>query len=226
MTEQTGNADETAHQPGRRLNELLREAGYPSLSEELSRSFEDYLALLMRWNMRVNLTAVRSEDGILARHFVESIVCAHRLPSKIKTLLDFGSGAGFPGIPIALCRSDIAVTLAESQGKKAAFLQEAIRVLFLPVKVHAGRAEMLGLQFDCVCLRAVDHMSDAVETAGQLVVPGGWLVLMTTAGDFHILQTAAGAKFSWSALIGLPGSEDRAIALGRRTTETHLVWRI
>ena len=75
------------------------------------------------------LTAIRDEEGILTRHFVESIVCARALPAGIATLLDVGSGAGFPGIPIALCRSEIAVTLAESQGKKAAFLQEAVRVL-------------------------------------------------------------------------------------------------
>ena len=91
--------------------------------------FEDYLSLILRWNARVNLTAIRDEEGILQRHFVESIACARALPADITTLLDFGSGAGFPGIPIALCRPEISVTLAESQGKRAAFLHEAVRVL-------------------------------------------------------------------------------------------------
>ena len=91
----------------------------------------------------LNLSAIRDEEGIISRHLVESIVVSSELPQGIKTLLDFGSGAGLPGIPIAICRPEIAVTLAESQGKKAAFLQEAVRVLGIGAKVHAGRAEAL-----------------------------------------------------------------------------------
>jgi 16S rRNA (guanine527-N7)-methyltransferase len=131
-------------------------------------------------------------------------------------LLDFGSGGGFPGIPIALCRPEIAVTLAESQGKKAAFLQEAVRVLGISAKVHAERAELLGARFDGVTLRAVDKMVRAVEAAARLVVPGGWLALMTTQKDLNALQAAAGAEFTWSALVTLPSGEEREIALGRR----------
>ena len=101
--------------------------------------FEEYLALILRWNSRMNLTAIRDEEEILARHFVESIACAQHFPEGIGTLLDFGSGAGFPGIPIALCRPEIAVTLAESQSKKAAFLQETVRILGLQ-----GHASMPG----------------------------------------------------------------------------------
>ena len=90
-------------------------------------------------------------------------------------MLDFGSGAGFPGIPISLCRPEIQVTLAESQGKKAAFLQEAVRVLGLAAKVHAGRAETAATRFDCVVLRAVDRMELAVQVASGLVGPAaGW----------------------------------------------------
>ena len=114
---------EHANTQGARLNALLAAAGLAELDAGLSHQFETYLSLLLRWNARMNLTAIRDEEGILARHFVESIACARALPAGIGTLLDFGSGAGFPGIPIALCRPEIAVTLAESQGKKAAFLR-------------------------------------------------------------------------------------------------------
>ena len=107
-------------------------------TEQTAAKFEAYLSLILRWNTRMNLTAVRTEEAILSVHLVESIACARALPAGISTLLDFGSGAGFPGIPIALCRPEIAVTLAESQGKKAAFLQEAVRVLGITVKVHAA----------------------------------------------------------------------------------------
>ena len=171
-----------------RLQELLAEASLPPLSAGQTTGFAAYLALLLRWNARVNLTAIRDEEGILTRHFIESIACAHALPASIQTLLDFGSGAGFPGIPIALCRPEIAVTLAESQGKKAAFLSEAVRSLGLSAKVHAARAEVLRTVFDCVILRAVDKMELAVQAAVFLVRAAGWLALLTTRADLDKLK--------------------------------------
>jgi 16S rRNA (guanine527-N7)-methyltransferase len=202
---------------GMRLKALLGAAGMDPLDAMQTRQFEDYLALLLRWNARINLTAVRDEDGILARHFVESIACARALPEGIHTLLDFGSGGGFPGIPVALCRPEIEVTLAEAQGKKAAFLQEAVRVLGISAKVHAGRAELLKMQYKCITLRAVDKMDEAVEAAARLVAPDGWLALMTTQGDLTRLQTRARAGFSWESPFPLPGGEERLLALGRLT---------
>jgi 16S rRNA (guanine527-N7)-methyltransferase len=206
----------SAGEAGHRLNELLVESGIAPLDEQGLERFADYLSLFIRWNGRLNLSAVRDEEGILSRHFVESIACARALPAGIATLLDFGSGAGLPGIPIALCRPEIAVTLAESQGKKAAFLQEAVRALRLNATVHAGRAEQLKVTFDCVTLRAVDRMAEAVQSAARLVGPGGWLALMTTRGDLAGLQVAAGAGFSWATARPLPGSEERILALGSR----------
>ena len=205
--------NEESHRIGLRLNELLVGEGLDPLSPGTSERFGDYCFLLIRWNARVNLTAIRDEENILSRHFVESIACARALPAGIDMLLDFGSGAGFPGIPISLCRPEIAVTLAESQGKKAAFLQEAVRALGISATVHAGRAETLGTRFGCVTLRAVDRMPLAVEAAAKLVRPGGWLALMTSGAEFPALQRVAGGCFSWGKPNLLPGSEDRIIAL-------------
>ena len=199
-----------------RLNVLLTEADQQPLDSVLAGRFESYLSLLLRWNARVNLTGIRDEDGILSRHFVESIACARALPAGIATLLDFGSGAGFPGIPISLCRPEICVTLAESQGKKAAFLQEAVRVLALSAKVHSGRAEALRAAFDCVTLRAVDKMQLAVQAAAQLVRPGGWLALMTTGAEVVGLQAVAGATYSWSKVVPMADGGDRVLALGEQ----------
>lgn len=203
-----------------RIQVLVADAGLNPLAPELARRFEEYLSLLIRWNARTNLTAIRDVEGILSRHFVESIACAQALPSGARTLLDFGSGAGFPGIPIALCRPEIVVTLAESQGKKAAFLREAVRVLGLSAKVSAQRAELLRVQFDCVTLRAVDRMQQAVEAASILVSPGGWLVLMVTRSEASGLQVAAGAEFSWEAPIVNGGSLDCIITLGQRAVNS------
>jgi 16S rRNA (guanine527-N7)-methyltransferase len=201
---------------GQRLNALLIDAGLAPLGAALTVRFEEYLSLILRWNARVNLTAVRDEDGILSRHFVESIACARALPLGIATLLDFGSGAGFPGIPIALCRPEIYVTLAESHGKKAAFLHEALRVLGISANVHSGRAEALRAVFDCLTLRAVDKMDLAVQAASLLVSPGGWLALMTTGKELGALQAAAGAEFAWGGVVQLPGGSERVLALGER----------
>ena len=106
------------------------------------------------------------------------------------TLLDFGSGAGLPGIPIAIVRPDIRVTLGESQRKKAAFLREAVRVLSLPSEVYDGRIENMPTSrvFDAVTLRAVDKMAEACRTAIERVAPGGWLVVFATSTTGPVLQ--------------------------------------
>jgi 16S rRNA (guanine527-N7)-methyltransferase len=207
----------TSDGSGSRLNELLLAAGLQPLDSGISNQFEIYLSLFVRWNQKLNLSSVRGEEEILSRHFVESIAVEQSLPSEITTLLDFGSGGGLPGIPIALCRPRLTVTLAESSGKKAAFLQEAARVLGISAKVHADRAESLSQVFDCVILRAVEKMPRAVLTAAKLVAPDGWLALMATDPRLAELQAAAGEQFQWQQPLRLPGSESRILALGRHS---------
>jgi 16S rRNA (guanine527-N7)-methyltransferase len=199
-----------------RLPALLSAANLDKLNPHQIEKFDRYLAIMLRWNARTNLTAVRDPDAILRKHFVESIACAQFLPREIATLLDFGSGAGLPGIPIAISYPGISVTLAESQGKKAAFLREAIRVLDLKATVHGGRAESLALRFDCVTLRAVDRMEQAVAVAANLVAPHGWLAPLTTRANLTVFEAAAGGAFSWQPAIALPGGDERVLALGRR----------
>jgi 16S rRNA (guanine527-N7)-methyltransferase len=199
-----------------RLNTVLMGAGLESLDSETAGKFDRYLSLIIRWNARLNLTSLRTEDAIIMNHLSESVACARAIPSGIATLLDFGSGAGLPGIPIALCRPEIRVTLAEAQNKKAAFLHEAVRVLEIGAKVHGGRAETLRAVFDCVVLRAVDKMQKAVTVATRLVAPAGWLALMTTNSDLPGLRDAAGPAFSWVSPVPLPHATDRILALGNR----------
>jgi 16S rRNA (guanine527-N7)-methyltransferase len=206
----------TTEGAGVRLNAALAEAGLEPLDEKTTHRFEDYLSLILRWNVRLNLTALRTEDAIIINHLCESVACAKAIPDEVTTLLDFGSGAGLPGIPIALCRTQIAVTLAERHGKKAAFLQEAVRTLGIRAKVYGDRAETLSEVFDCVTLRAVDKMPKAVTAGAKLVQPRGWLALMTTNAGLAELQAAAGAEFSWLSNVPLPGSRDKIVALGQR----------
>lgn len=203
------------------LNGLLAEAGEPPADAVLVAKLELYLALLIRWNLRMNLTAVRDQAGIVSRHFVESIICARQLPKGIESLLDFGSGAGFPGIPIALFRPDIAVTLAESQGKKAAFLQEAVRTVGISTTIHSGRAELLQKRFDCVTLRAVDKMPEAVQTASHLITPGGWLVLMTTEVEWNRLRSHVKVAFSEAVVHPLDRTDQRVVVLAQDLSNEH-----
>jgi len=197
------------------LNELLIQAGLEQAGADLAKGMEAYLELLIRWNARTNLTAVRDRSGILSRHFIECMACARILPPDIGTLLDFGSGAGLPGIPIALCRPEMVVTLAESQGKKAAFLREAVRTIGFVASVHSGRAELISARFDCVILRAVDKMPQAIKAATGLVAPHGWLALMTTDSDLDHLKAGIGVGLSPFDVYPLAGSEQRILALAR-----------
>jgi 16S rRNA (guanine527-N7)-methyltransferase len=202
-----------------RLNQLLEESGHPPLASETAEKFAAYLTLLQKWNARTNLTAIRDEEGILSRHFLESILCALALPASIQTLLDFGSGAGFPGIPIALMRKDLTITLAESQNKKAAFLREAIRTLNLKATVHSARAETLKQRYDCVTLRAVDKMQQAIPAALQLLAPAGWLAILTTIEEIPNIQTEIQTGFSPIArqqAQPLPVGTNRVLLLGQR----------
>ncbi|HZZ37802.1 MAG TPA: 16S rRNA (guanine(527)-N(7))-methyltransferase RsmG [Acidobacteriaceae bacterium] len=177
--------------------------------------FEQYLSLLLKWNARTNLTSVREPDQIVQRHFAESIFAAEQLPSDVKTLLDFGSGAGFPGIPIAICRPKTTVTLAESQGKKAAFLREAVRTLGLKAEVWAGRVEAMPEErvFDAVTLRAVDKMPAACRTAVRRLAEGGWVGVFATRATEDAIRAVPGLR--WGDAVTIPGAEQAVLLQGR-----------
>jgi 16S rRNA (guanine527-N7)-methyltransferase len=188
-------------------------AGLDALAVE---RFEAYLVLIVKWNARINLTAVRKPEEIVRRHFFESIFAAGQIPKKVKTLLDFGSGAGFPGIPIAICRPEIGVTLAESQGKKAAFLREAVRTLGLKTEVWAGRVEEMeqGRVFDAVTLRAVDKMANACGAAVERLAPKGWIAVFATRKTETALEKVKGIR--WEAALEIPGTEQEILKTGNR----------
>lgn len=154
---------------------------YPGIDDALADQLAIYLELLLKWNARTNLSAIRDPAEIVHRHFGESLFAAAHVPAA-ETLLDLGSGAGFPGLPIALVRPEIRVTLAESQNKKSSFLREVIRTLAVPVEVWAGRAEALPAErrFDVVTMRAVDDPETALLAARARLAPAGKLLLMTT----------------------------------------------
>lgn len=151
----------------------------PQKRSDLSGPLATYLALLLKWNSRTNLTAIRDPQEIVRRHFGESLFAGLEI-GQTTSLLDLGSGAGFPGIPIQLLHPNLQVTLAESQGKKAAFLQELVRTLNLPTEIWSNRVEQMpaGRVFDAVTLRAVDDMPTALAEAARRAT--GRILILTT----------------------------------------------
>ncbi len=205
----------TAHDGGlsaERVAAAVEVYGLSSLAPGVPEQFSAYFDLLQRWNAKLNLTAIRDPEDALRRHFVECIFCAQKLPAGIEILLDYGSGGGFPGIPIALCRPEIRVTLAESQGKKASFLREAVRLLNLNAEVHGGRVEDMepGRRFDAVAMRAVDKMQEALDSGAERVADSGWLTLLVSLGGIELPAGFQGGS------VAIPGSETGLLVLAAK----------
>ena len=163
-----------------KIAQLLQDY-YPGPTEELLDQLSAYLDLLLKWNARTNLTAIRDPEEIVRSHFGESLFVATHLPD-CTTLLDLGSGAGFPGLPIQLARPGLRVTLAEAQNKKASFLREAVRTFGLSTEVWADRVENMPAdrRFDVVALRAVDNPAVALELARRRLAPGGLIAHLSS----------------------------------------------
>jgi 16S rRNA (guanine527-N7)-methyltransferase len=143
-----------------------------------------YLALTQKWNKVYNLTALRETETMLTHHVLDSLAVVPPLLAnlpQVKNILDVGSGAGLPGIPLALALSGVSVTLLDSNHKKAAFLQQAVIELQLPnVDVICERVEKLEYNqvFSVIISRAFAELQKFVELAGRLVAPGGLLIAM------------------------------------------------
>jgi 16S rRNA (guanine527-N7)-methyltransferase len=191
----------------------IGDSGLPPTTEA---QLDAFLALLVQWNARINLTAVCDPATIVRRHFAESLFAAQHVPAGAATLLDFGSGAGFPGIPIAIARPEVSVTLAESQGKKAAFLREAVRTLALRAEVWSGRVEQMPTErmFDAVTLRAVDKMPQACRLAVERLSAGGWLGVFTTRAMESTLDGLRGIR--WVEAAPIPGSRQQVLRMAAR----------
>lgn len=176
-----------------------------------------YVDILYRWNARMNLTAVRDLRVFARLHLAECLLAGQLISSDVGSVLDFGSGAGLPGIPIAIARPHFAITLAEAQGKKAAFLREVVRELQLEnVAVFHGRVEDLreDAAFDVVALRAVDKMEHALRTARTRIASGGWCLVLTSAADrVDVEKFLVGLE--WLGPIGVPGTSQRLILRGQ-----------
>ncbi len=185
-----------------------------------------YIDLLQRWNARINLTAIRNEEEIVTRHFGESLFLARHMfpPGGINgsRVLDIGSGAGFPALPIKIWAPQIQLTLIESNHKKAAFLREVARALTLTnVDVISERAEMLlassnansNRRAEVVTLRAVERFDTILPVAASFVAPGGSLALLIGSAQTPALDKIS--TLQWNTPIPIPGSNNRVLVVGK-----------
>ncbi len=210
-----------------------------------------YIDLLLRWNARINLTAIRQEEEIVTRHFGESLFMARHLfptsaarapspanadsaqtagapfiahlalsgtPFNPPHVLDIGSGAGFPAVPLKLWAPHIHLTLIESSHKKAAFLREVARTLTLTdINVIADRVEALAARpgfprAEVVTLRAVERFDAILHQAVAFLAPNATLALLI--GVAQIPHLTALTTLNWQRPIPVPQSHTRVLSIG------------
>jgi 16S rRNA (guanine527-N7)-methyltransferase len=200
-------------------------------------AFDTYLSTLLDWNRRINLTSVTDAAEIAALHFLDSLAClsAWRVDANV-CVTDVGSGAGLPGIPIAIARPDLRVTLLESTRKKCRFLEEVIARIPLPlVSVDCRRAEEAGRDqgtreaFDIATTRAVSELAVVAELCLPLIKLGGAALIMkgprieSEIARAENAVTTLGGEVEYARPFALPtpaGPAERVIVILRKVHPT------
>ena len=181
------------------------------LQEQALDKFEIYAGLLVEWNEKINLTAIIQPDEIVIKHFIDSLTVSPFLPKGEISLIDVGSGAGFPGVPLGIIRPDIKLTLLDSLNKRLVYLKELCAALGIPVTLIHARAEQAGRnesyreKFDVAVARAVADLPVLCEYCLPFVRIGGSFIAMKGREGDKQAEAAKGA----------------ASSLGGRLTRTH-----
>jgi 16S rRNA (guanine527-N7)-methyltransferase len=209
------------------LSVLLR----PYIEDLSCTQFEQistYIDILLRWNAKMNLTAIREPEQIVTRHFGESLFLARKLAEegvlfggevKSPKVVDVGSGAGFPGIPLKIAYPVITLSLVETQQRKAVFLKEVLRAINLDAEVKNVRAEEFAKSYprsaDVATLRAVEKFEAILPIVSGMVRPTGKLALLIGRNQ---TWTARSLLKNWhfAPLLAIPGSENRVILLANQ----------
>lgn len=174
-----------------------------------------YLALLAKWNRTYNLTAINDETRMVTHHLLDSLAVSPHL-MDVTTLADVGSGAGLPGIPLAICRPELRVTSIEASQKKAAFQQQAkIELGLANVSVHCARVEEVVGAFDAVISRAFAELAAFINRAGHL--SARLLAMKGAYPQAELERLPAGWRLADAVRLDVPGlrAERNLIVLGR-----------
>lgn len=191
-----------------------------SLSAETIDKLLIYLDLLIRWNQKINLTAIETPEECVTRHFGESFLIS-KVVGLSGSLLDIGSGAGFPGLAIKLMAPDLGVILLEPVAKKRAFLKEVTRVCGMTrVEVVGTRLEEFARaqesqSFEVITIRAVGGLEPLVLEAAALLKSGGHFCLWVGRHQVTKIRDAT-PDFQWQEPLAIPMSHDRCILTGIR----------
>jgi 16S rRNA (guanine527-N7)-methyltransferase len=222
------SAQSRTHGPDALLDQGAHVLGLSLTGAQVDR-FRTYREELLRWSARMNLTALRSAEAIVRDGFLDSLACATLIGSDVGRVLDLGSGAGFPGIPLALVRPTVTFTLVEASRKKTSFLRHIIRTLGLTnAGVVLGRAEAPGTDaalaraFDLALARAVAPPPEQARLVRPYLAPEGAFLLQAgerpLAADVQAAIRAAGFVLERVARLPVtPGLAARHLLLWRRT---------
>jgi 16S rRNA (guanine527-N7)-methyltransferase len=212
-----------------RLQGIAQQLGCP-LHEREKALLLEYLGLIERWNKVYNLTAVRDPDEMLTLHLADSLAVLVPLRRRLAQqkqpeagaplrLLDVGSGAGLPGVVIAICCPEISVTCVDAVAKKVAFLQQVAATLKLPNlrAVHA-RVETLSEKYDVVCSRAFSSLADFVAWSSKaLACDGAWLAMKGKAPTEELVALPEDVQVFHVEPLSVPGLDaERCIVWMRR----------
>lgn len=192
-----------------------------SLADHQVTAVKTYVDLLLRWNAKLNLTAIRDSQEMITRHFGESLFAARQLfpnSDSCESVIDVGSGAGFPGLPLKLWSQNIDLTLVESNHRKATFMREVIRTLHLKsATVLTDRAESISLHADVVTLRAVERFEQILPIAFGLIKPGGKIGLLI--GEAQVaLAEASLPQVMWLKPIHVPLTHNGKLLIGEASS--------
>ncbi len=200
------------------LNKYLKEINI-ELKKEQTEKFYKYMNLLLEWNEKINLTAITEPEEVILKHFVDSLTISKYIEKDSK-LVDMGTGAGFPGIPLKILRDDIEITLADSLNKRINFLNEVIKELNLKnIQTVHTRAEEFGKNkkyresFDIATSRAVANLSTLSEYLIPLVKPSGKTICMKGSEIKEEVEMARkaieilGGKIEQEESFNLPNSD-------------------
>ena len=199
------------------IRRALGEFGLPAYDDQVLQ-IQQYIQILLSWNEKINLTAIRDPLEILYRHICESMYAAEALALQTGRLADVGSGGGFPGIPLKIIRPGLRVYLVESNIKKATFLAEVLRELRLTdAQVLVRRYEELGEEvapLDFVCSRALGEFPTFLEWANSEQIAAKQVILWVGARDLPEIQSIR--NWDWREPIQVPHSLRRFLLVGTK----------
>jgi 16S rRNA (guanine527-N7)-methyltransferase len=203
------------------IRRALGEFNLPTYDDQVLQ-IQRYIEILLAWNEKINLTAIRDPLEILYRHFCESMYASLTVPVENGRLADVGSGGGFPGLPLKIIRPSLRVFLVESNLKKATFLAEVVRELGLrDTQVLVRRYEELSEEMaplDYVCSRALGEYPGFLEWAGSKQTGAKQVILWIGARDLPEIQKIR--SWDWQEPITVPHSLRRLLLVGSKKSAT------